>query len=133
MGTPLGHSLFRADRRSLSCPDLITQRGNRRQQTFFCEEVYRAYKDLVEDWSGFLARETATEHVQLLRLHENRQTARQRRVHRSSGEDGWPKAEAKKARAKEDNRKQLSVVYTRNCQSGIPSMPPHRLDGSGKA
>jgi hypothetical protein len=51
-------------------PHRITQRENRGQQTFFCEEDYRAYGDLMEKCSGFLAQETATEHVERLRLHE---------------------------------------------------------------
>lgn len=31
-------------------PHHITQRGNRRQQTFFCAEDYQAYLALMEDW-----------------------------------------------------------------------------------
>jgi putative transposase len=31
-------------------PHHITQRGNRRQQTFFGEEDYRAYVDLMSEW-----------------------------------------------------------------------------------
>jgi putative transposase len=31
-------------------PHHVTQRGNRRQQTFFCEEDYRAYLDLMSEW-----------------------------------------------------------------------------------
>ena len=31
-------------------PHHITQRGNRRQQTFFCGEDYRAYIDLMSEW-----------------------------------------------------------------------------------
>lgn len=31
-------------------PHHITQRGNRRQQTFFCDEDYQAYLDLMRDW-----------------------------------------------------------------------------------
>ncbi|MEW6574290.1 MAG: transposase, partial [Bacillota bacterium] len=31
-------------------PHHITQRGNRRQQTFFCEEDYRAYLHLMAEW-----------------------------------------------------------------------------------
>ncbi len=31
-------------------PHHITQRGNRRQQTFFCQEDYRAYIDLMSEW-----------------------------------------------------------------------------------
>ena len=30
----------------------MTQRGNRRQQTFFCDEDYAAYVELVADWCG---------------------------------------------------------------------------------
>lgn len=30
----------------------VTQRGNRRQQTFFCDEDYRAYADLMAQWCG---------------------------------------------------------------------------------
>ena len=31
-------------------PHHITQRGNRRQETFFCEEDFRDYKDLMAEW-----------------------------------------------------------------------------------
>jgi putative transposase len=31
-------------------PHLITQRGNRRQQTFFCDEDYRIYLELMGEW-----------------------------------------------------------------------------------
>ena len=31
-------------------PHHITQRGNRRQQTFFCDDDYRAYLDLLVEW-----------------------------------------------------------------------------------
>lgn len=31
-------------------PHHITQRGNRRQQTFFCDEDYTAYLDLMAEW-----------------------------------------------------------------------------------
>jgi len=34
------------------CPHHITQRGNRRQTTFFCEDDYRAYLDLLVEWCG---------------------------------------------------------------------------------
>ena len=33
-------------------PHHITQRGNRRQQTFFCDEDYLAYIDLMARWCG---------------------------------------------------------------------------------
>jgi len=33
-------------------PHHITQRGNRRQQTFFCDEDYEAYLDLLSEWCG---------------------------------------------------------------------------------
>ena len=32
------------------CPHHITQRGNRRQQTFFRDEDYQAYIELMRDW-----------------------------------------------------------------------------------
>ncbi|OPY86153.1 MAG: Transposase IS200 like protein [Syntrophus sp. PtaU1.Bin208] len=32
------------------CPHHITQRGNRRQVTFFCEEDYRFYLELMSEW-----------------------------------------------------------------------------------
>src|SRR3972149_9685545 len=32
------------------CPHHITQRGNRRQETFFCVEDYSAYKRLMSEW-----------------------------------------------------------------------------------
>jgi REP element-mobilizing transposase RayT len=35
-------------------PHHITQRGNRRQQTFFCDEVYQRYVDLIADWCNAL-------------------------------------------------------------------------------
>ena len=31
-------------------PHHITQRGNRRQETFFCAEDYQAYLALMEEW-----------------------------------------------------------------------------------
>jgi putative transposase len=31
-------------------PHHITQRGNHRQQTFFCDDDYRAYIDLMAEW-----------------------------------------------------------------------------------
>ena len=31
-------------------PHHITQRGNRRQQTFFCDNDYKTYKDLMSEW-----------------------------------------------------------------------------------
>ena len=33
-------------------PHHVTQRGNRRQETFFCEEDYQAYLDLMAQWCG---------------------------------------------------------------------------------
>jgi putative transposase len=33
-------------------PHHITQRGNRRQQTFFCDDDYAAYLELMADWCG---------------------------------------------------------------------------------
>ncbi len=32
------------------CPHHVTQRGNCRQQTFFCDANYRAYLDLMAEW-----------------------------------------------------------------------------------
>lgn len=33
-------------------PHHVTQRGNRRQQTFFCDEDYQAYLTLMAEWCG---------------------------------------------------------------------------------
>ena len=33
-------------------PHHITQRGNRRQQTFFCDEDHRSYLELMGRWCG---------------------------------------------------------------------------------
>ena len=33
-------------------PHHITQRGNRRQQTFFCDDDYSSYLDLMAEWCG---------------------------------------------------------------------------------
>ncbi len=33
-------------------PHHITQRGNRRQQTFFADDDYQAYIDLMAEWCG---------------------------------------------------------------------------------
>jgi len=33
-------------------PHHVTQRGNRRQQTFFCDDDYTAYLDLMAEWYG---------------------------------------------------------------------------------
>jgi putative transposase len=35
-------------------PHHIIQRGNRRQQTFFCDEDYEAYISLMAEWCGHL-------------------------------------------------------------------------------
>jgi hypothetical protein len=35
-------------------PHNITQRGNRRQQTFFCDEDYQRYVDLMAEWCNAL-------------------------------------------------------------------------------
>ncbi len=35
-----------------NCPHHITQRGNRRQKTFFRKDDYRAYLDLLVEWCG---------------------------------------------------------------------------------
>ena len=64
-------------------PHHITQRGNRRQQTFFCDEDYQSYIDLMGQWCGmheveilapnwraFLARVIREEDIKLLRSHE---------------------------------------------------------------
>ena len=31
-------------------PHHVTQRGNRRQRTFFCDDDYRAYRELMAEW-----------------------------------------------------------------------------------
>lgn len=33
-------------------PHHVTQRGNRRQRTFFCGDHYVAYLDLMAEWCG---------------------------------------------------------------------------------
>jgi len=33
-------------------PHYITQRGNRRQRTFFCDDDYQAYRELMGEWCG---------------------------------------------------------------------------------
>jgi putative transposase len=33
-------------------PHHITQRGNRGQQTFFCDEDYQTYLKLIAEWCG---------------------------------------------------------------------------------
>jgi putative transposase len=33
-------------------PHHVTQRGNRRQRTFFCDDDYRAYRALMAEWCG---------------------------------------------------------------------------------
>ncbi|QTA89402.1 Transposase IS200-like domain-containing protein [Desulfonema magnum] len=33
-------------------PHHVTQRGNRRQQTFFSDEDYQAYSELMSEWCG---------------------------------------------------------------------------------
>jgi putative transposase len=35
-------------------PHHLTQRGNRRQQTFFCDEDYQSYLELISEWCGAL-------------------------------------------------------------------------------
>lgn len=34
------------------CPHHVTQRGNRRQDTFFCDDDYRSYIQLMAEWCG---------------------------------------------------------------------------------
>ena len=33
-------------------PHHVTQRGNRRQATFFCDDDYQAYLDVMAEWCG---------------------------------------------------------------------------------
>jgi putative transposase len=33
-------------------PRHVTQRGNRRQRTFFCDDDYQAYLQLMAQWCG---------------------------------------------------------------------------------
>ncbi len=33
-------------------PHHVTQRGNRRQATFFCDDDYQAYLELMAEWCG---------------------------------------------------------------------------------
>jgi putative transposase len=33
-------------------PHHVTQRGNRRQRTFFTDDDYRLYRDLMAEWCG---------------------------------------------------------------------------------
>jgi len=54
-------------------PHHVTQRGNRRQQTFFCDD--RLVKvspllELVDDWGRFIAGQIAEREVSLLRKQE---------------------------------------------------------------
>jgi putative transposase len=57
-------------------PHHITQRGNRRQQTFFCDEDYEAYVELVAEWCDKLGVEVwayclMPNHVHLVAVPEN--------------------------------------------------------------
>jgi hypothetical protein len=51
-------------------PHHITQRGNRRQTTFFCEEDYSAYIELMSDWGTFLNAKTSAEEAMSIQQHE---------------------------------------------------------------
>ena len=50
-------------------PHHVTQRGNRRQQTFFCEEV-RPLLEMFGDWREYLTWDIPEEEVQALRRYE---------------------------------------------------------------
>ena len=62
-------------------PHHVTQRGNRRQKTFFCEADYRAYRGLMGDWCGKLGVEVwayclMPNHVHLIAVPETREGLR---------------------------------------------------------
>jgi REP-associated tyrosine transposase len=57
-------------------PHYITQRGNRRQQTFFCDEDYETYLELLAQWCGALGVEIwayclMPDHVHLIAVPES--------------------------------------------------------------
>ena len=76
-------------------PHHLTRSGNRRQQTFFCEEDYRAYLDPMSEWCSKHGMDVwdyclMPNHVHLV---------------------ACPNAEKKGAGAKEERQGQLSMVY----------------------
>ena len=57
-------------------PHHVTQRGNRRQQTFLCDEDYQSYLDLLSEWCGavdlkILAYCLMPNHVHLIAMPES--------------------------------------------------------------
>jgi REP element-mobilizing transposase RayT len=60
-------------------PHHVTQRGNRRQQTFFSDDDYQAYLDLIEEWCTAYAVELwgyclMPNHVHLILVPENEES-----------------------------------------------------------
>src|SRR5437868_509366 len=82
-------------------PHHVTQRGNRRQQTFFCEEDYRAYKSLLGIWCrrlgvGIWAYCLMPNHVHLIAVPESESALRvalgeahRRYTRRVNFREGW--------------------------------------------
>lgn len=82
-------------------PHHITQRGNRRQQTFFCEDDYREYILLMAEWSHKYAIQVwayclMTNHVHLIVVPESEESLRRgigeahrRYTRRINFREGW--------------------------------------------
>ncbi len=66
MSIPLGHGMARIARVvGPGIPHHITQRGNRRQQTFFSEDDFREYLSLMGEWCSRYAIEVLGRRVSL--------------------------------------------------------------------
>lgn len=82
-------------------PHHITQRGNRRQQTFFCDDDYRAYLDLLVEWCSTYAVDVwgyclMPNHIHLILVPESEEslaaavgTAHLRYSRRVNFREGW--------------------------------------------
>jgi putative transposase len=62
-------------------PHHITQRGNRRQQTFFSEDDYKAYLELMTEWCGkydvqIWAYRLMPNHIHLIAVPSKKETLR---------------------------------------------------------
>jgi len=82
-------------------PHHVTQRGNRRQQTFFCDDDYRAYLELMAQWCSRCAVEIwayclMPNHVHLIAVPESKDglrsaigEAHRRYTRRINFREGW--------------------------------------------
>jgi len=86
---------------SLRFPHHVTQRGNRRQKTFFCDDDYQVYLDLMSEWCrkwqvDIWAWCLMPNHVQLIAVPQDEEglshaigEAHRRYTRRINSREGW--------------------------------------------